>query len=329
MENIKKLIKINKKIYIPIKSCPLCGSSNSKIIRSEKNNFPKKNKKQREFFVIYEKDKVYLKLCRNCDFAYVDRLPKDPSFFYNYYNVAKWDYPVEFKYHGKKDMIKDAKFQIKKFCPKGSLLDIGTLCGAFLNFMSDTYTSTGCELKEGAVAYGRSIGLNIHKGSFDSIKFKKSFDIITLIDVLEHLPNPKKVLSKIFKLLNSKGILYIKVPNGKLQVIKQNLLQALRLSNKGVFQNFCHINHFNHASLSKVLKSIGFEIIEEGYAKAELHNLNLPAPLFKKLKKLLHNSAKKSIFETLNFISNILSVDVGMHIYVIARKPDKYLSKKL
>jgi len=307
---------VDERLYIPIDSCPLCGCLESKIIREEQNNF-----NQDEAMVVYEKEPVFIKLCPNCDFAYVDRLPKDPVFFANLYNKIKYDYEYEFNFYGKKEIYKDIKRQLKKHCATGTLLDIGTWCGTLVKYMDDTYSVVGCEIHKEAAAYGRQVGLDIRTGAFDSVGFdKSSFDVVTIIDVLEHLPNPKQVLEKIFDLLKEGGFLYIKVPNGKAQIKKQDLLKALGLSNKGVGENFIHINHFGHNSLGKVLNGIGFEVVEQGYTKAEIWDLSFPESSITKVKKWSVNAIKSLGTGMVNSISSVSTADLGFNIYVIAKK---------
>lgn len=315
---------IDETIYIPLKSCPLCSAKESKLIKTETNNFYSNNQEEKKFFTVYEKDPVFLQLCQNCDFVYLDKLPKEKIFFEKVYSQVKYDYQHEFKYHGKKDIYEDIKQNLKKYCASGTLLDIGTWCGTLLAFMADAYSTVGCEISEPAANYGKSMGLDIRIGSFDSVNFApQSFDIITIIDVLEHLPEPKNVLNKIFTLLKPGGILYIKVPNIQAQINKQSILQFWNLSSEGVCQNYVHINHFNHKSLTTILSYIGFEVLEAGYTKAEVWDLNFSSKINWKIKKWTTNQIKKSLTATVNLISHISPFDLGFNIYVTARRAQK------
>jgi SAM-dependent methyltransferase len=312
---------IDETLYIPINSCPICGSKDSKVIRTETNDFYGKNEIEKIFFIPYEKDSVFMQLCQSCDFAYIDRLPKEAIFYEKLYGQINYDYAYEFKYHGKKQIHQDIKCQLKKYCPSGSLLDIGTWCGTLLESLADTYSVIGCELSHTAANYGRSVGLDIRIGSFEAVGFSpESFDVITIIDVLEHLPNPNDVLKKIHHLLKDGGILYIKVPNGKAQIKKQTLLQFLKLSHQGVGINFVHINHFSHQSLQQALESLGFEMMEKGYTKAEIWDLSYPQPINQKFKKWTNNLLRNWGTSIASFISYISPIDMGLNIYVIAKK---------
>ncbi len=313
---------VDETLYNYITACPLCGAERCEVIRSEKSTFNSHNEEEKKFFSMYEKDPIYLRQCQSCDFIYTDKLPKDSIFFEKLYSRIKCDYDYEFNYHGKKDIYQDIKQQLQEYCQQGSLLDIGTWCGTLLASMSETYSAVGCEISKEAADYGRSKGLDIRIGSFDQVQFSpESFDIITIIDVLEHLPKPKDVISKILGLLKPGGIVYIKVPNGSAQINKQNLLQSLKLSSVGVANCYVHINHFGHKSLKNVLESVGFEVVELGYTKAEIWDLSHPYTMNVKIKKWIDNQIRKLTTQSASLMSYIVPFDLGLNIYVVAKKP--------
>jgi SAM-dependent methyltransferase len=312
---------IDETLYTPLNTCPLCGNKESELIRVEDNKFSPNNEKEKQFFSQYQKDQIHLMMCQKCHFCYVDKLPKDPLFYEALYSKTQCDYEYEYNYHGKKDIYKDIKRQLNQYCPSGQLLDIGTWCGTLLSFLKNDYSVIGCEISQPAADYAVSIGLDVKVGSFDSVGFEaESFDIITIIDVLEHLPQPKRVLEKIYRLLKPGGIVYIKVPNIQSQINKQNFLQFLRLSSEGVCPNYVHINHFSHESLSSVILSLGFEILEKGYTKAEVWDLTFPEPNNIKRKKWLTNQIRKNVTTVTNSISYLTNVELGFNIYLIAKK---------
>ena len=57
--------------------------------------------------------------------------------------------------------------------------------------------------------------LNVKNSFFEKAGFpQKHFDIITMIDVFEHVTNPRELLKNSLEVLKDDGILCIKVPNG-------------------------------------------------------------------------------------------------------------------
>lgn len=306
---------INEKLYSPITACPVCGKQESRVIKTETNHF------STNLLIQYEADPVYLMQCKNCDFCYTDKLPKDSFFYETLYNLVSYNYEYEHDFHGKRDIYKDIKQKLSKYCPSGSLLDVGSWCGTLLTFMKDTYTAVGCEISQPAASYAKSIGLNVRIGSFDAVDFEsESFDVITIIDVLEHLPQPGGILEKIHRLLKPNGVVYIKVPNIQAQINKQNLLNTFNFSKGGVCTNYVHINHFSHKSLEKILLSLGFEVVEKGYTKAEIWDLSFSDPYSIKFKKFIDNQIRKAVTMTASLISYTSGFDTGFNIYIIAQK---------
>lgn len=98
------------------------------------------------------------------------------------------------------------------------ILDYG--CGTGSNLMQlqglgDTY---GLDVSRQAVAYCRQRGLTsvMHVDPAEEVAtrnpFGVTFDIITLMDVLEHVPDDVSALKRITSLLNHRGIIFVTVP---------------------------------------------------------------------------------------------------------------------
>ncbi|MBI2596284.1 class I SAM-dependent methyltransferase [Candidatus Daviesbacteria bacterium] len=96
------------------------------------------------------------------------------------------------------------------------LLDIGCATG----FLLELAKEKGCD------CYGTEISTfaakeaekkfpgKIYCGDFEKMPYKKTgFDIITMADVIEHLPNPISILQKVKKILKPNGYLIIVTPN--------------------------------------------------------------------------------------------------------------------
>src|SRR5437763_118073 len=60
----------------------------------------------------------------------------------------------------------------------------------------------------------------------------KQYSAVTMIDVLEHIPDPTKTLTTIRKLLSAGGWAAIKVPCGRNQLLKENVRARLTKSHR-------------------------------------------------------------------------------------------------
>jgi SAM-dependent methyltransferase len=105
---------------------------------------------------------------------------------------------------------------VQKYKRRGRLLEIGCAEGLFLDFLRETgnWDTYGVEINWSAVQTARKqLGLNIFHGTLEEARLPdRDFDVVTMWDVLEHLPNPKVTLREIHRLLKPKGILVFRLP---------------------------------------------------------------------------------------------------------------------
>lgn len=101
--------------------------------------------------------------------------------------------------------------------PRGlTLLDIGCSNGLFLaEARAAGFSARGVELSPVTGGFARThFGLDVHTGSWrDAGIAEGSLDVITLFDVIEHMPDPLAELRGIRKLLKRGGLLLQSTPN--------------------------------------------------------------------------------------------------------------------
>ena len=112
-------------------------------------------------------------------------------------------------------MTKNARSRLKtiKFYKKsGSLLDIGCAFGYFVHeAQCFGFEAEGWDVNHKTVKIAQiNTGLPIYQGNdFSKSTLPKKYDVITLFDVIEHLQNPDKYLSKIYQSLKNNGVVVI------------------------------------------------------------------------------------------------------------------------
>ncbi|OGG33826.1 hypothetical protein A3I80_01205 [Candidatus Gottesmanbacteria bacterium RIFCSPLOWO2_02_FULL_40_10] len=146
---------------------------------------------------------------------------------------------------------------IKKFKPRGILLDVGCSYGFYLDvFGKSGFQVQGIELAPIAIKYARNkLRLNILKGDVMTYKFSKRYDIITLYEIIEHIPSPNALFKRIKKLSKSNALLVIQTPN-------INSVYFKLTGNKWFWLLVPqHINLFSVQSLKILLKNHGFQIL--------------------------------------------------------------------
>ena len=100
--------------------------------------------------------------------------------------------------------------------------------------------------------------------SHTSLK-KKEIDLVLMIDVLEHIPNPKRALKELNRISD---YVIFKVPLEKnLIMILANFLTLGKVRKK-IIQRLGHINVYNLRILNKQLENNGFYIISSNYTNS-------------------------------------------------------------
>ncbi len=137
------------------------------------------------------------------------------------------------------------------------LLDIGAATGYFMKIAIDAgYKVTGIDISAVASEKGKKNGLNIFPGTIETFYSRsKKFNVITLLDVLEHVEDPRRHIKLCAKMLDKDGIIVINTPDSgspfaRLLGKRWHLIVPPE-----------HIYYFNRKSLIKLLDEEGFEIV--------------------------------------------------------------------
>ena len=100
--------------------------------------------------------------------------------------------------------------------------------------------------------------------SLDALQFEK-FDVITLVDVLEHLRHPGALLERLRPLMLEETTILLSVPNVAHASVRLELLTGdFRYEEAGILDS-THLKFFTLNSLKTLVQSCGFEINEIDY----------------------------------------------------------------
>ncbi len=158
--------------------------------------------------------------CDHCGLIFVSPIPNESEDIYNKsyfaggeeFGYVDYDRDKEPMKHTFELYLDNMEHVLKR---KGKLLDVGCATGYFMDIAKKRgWEVEGVEISEYAVGLGKSKGLIIHQGTLDNINLpEKSFDAITLLDVVEHLKDPRSVMVKAKKLLKEDGVVVVATPD--------------------------------------------------------------------------------------------------------------------
>ena len=192
-----------------------------------------------------------------------------------------------------------------------TLLDLGCGTGDFLHqAQRDGWTVTGIEPNEGARNLATQKGVSVFVDLFE-IK-KRTYDVISLWHVLEHVEDLDSYLNQLQKLLKPKGVLIVAVPNYKSYDARHYKKYW------AAFDVPRHLWHFSQQSLKKLFFEKKMQIVKTLPMKFDAYYVSLLSEKYK--------SSKSNFLKafSIGFISNLKarsSSEYSSLIYLI--KNDK------
>ena len=179
-------------------NCPLCNS----------NNFRKK----------YVKEGFSIAQCRECSLRYVNPRLRSSQLakLYNEDTISTHTYYVETRSADEKTFNKRLALIEKTLGKKGTLLDIGCNVGTLLFLAKEKgWECHGVDINKKVRPFFKNTGIPLKIGDIFNISFpKNSFDVIVMNDLIEHVPDPHKLLKYVYSLLKKGGFLFLATPDG-------------------------------------------------------------------------------------------------------------------
>jgi len=175
------------------------------------------------------------------------------------------------------------------------LLDVGAHAGRFMYVAQQTgWEVEGVELNpRTAACAARRTGAPVHRVNVQALSpCRTKYAAITLIDVLEHIPEPVALLSNLAPLLEPGEWIAVKVPCGSSQLYKERILSALSTTRKiSLADNLVHVNHFSPRSLAMALERAGFHRVSIRTAAPELLPVQPPS-----LRRSMENAVRLGVY---------------------------------
>ncbi|TBR11713.1 MAG: class I SAM-dependent methyltransferase, partial [Lysobacter sp.] len=164
---------------------------------------------------------------------------------------------------------------VHSHAPTGAWLDIGCSYGWFLQQIASAgYEPYGVEPSLTAWAEAQSLfGERVVNGEFPTVLANNDlparFDVLSTMDVLEHIIDPSEFLQGVRKHCNPLAVFLVKVPSNDGLLFR--LFSAISTSNRNlalsrmwqVDFNYPHWHYYSPASVRLMLAQHGFEVLTE------------------------------------------------------------------
>ena len=158
---------------------------------------------------------------------------------------------------------------INKNSDNCKVLDIGCSSGFFLSIAQKLgMDAFGIEPNQLEAAYAQRNGINVLGSSISSLDHNQSFDLITLWDVLEHIPNPVDYIQSLIKYLNPNGLIFVQVPSS------DSLAAKIMREHCNMFDGVEHLTLFSKRSLNIAFSAAGLELAAYGTVISEAYAIN-------------------------------------------------------
>ncbi len=236
-----------------VDTCPLCGGVDFELL------YPSTLFKKREAASQYNCTSHGLGIhpdifqCRACSMVFNEAAPGAIDVAGEYEQVEDPEY-LEQRESRRLTFNRELD-EIEVVHSVGDLLDVGCYTGFFLECARERgWNVSGVEPSRWAAEYGRDkLGIDIFNGPIERYDLDRDFDVVTMWDVLEHVPNPVEVL----RLLRSRVR-----PDGLLVFATHNLDTAVARVLGKHFPLFMemHTVHFNNRTMQMLLEQTGFRL---------------------------------------------------------------------
>lgn len=144
---------------------------------------------------------------------------------------------------------------IKKYASGKILYDVGCGDGKLLSRLSEQWDKHGIEPGQKAVEKCHDLGLNVILGTPISIKANSVCDVVTCIDVIEHMLDPVSEIKSMYQMLKPDGIILLFTGNPECLTARLAGAQWVYLHYVG------HVSILSKRALRVILEQTGFDVV--------------------------------------------------------------------
>jgi len=233
--------------------CPLCGLSTA----------------IHKWHVRFRDEEFNYVICKSCELIYISPLPLLDEVLVAYHEeslqyIYQEDYfsfleRCEDKDGSPTQMLRLIEHYLQSSSSESIVaLDVGAGSGNLLNNMRDKFgwQVEGIEPAPYSERAAKKYNLNIHNVSLEEFETEHHFDVITMMSVIEHTPDPVMMLRKVHSLAKKDGLLVLETPNA------DSLMANLWQSRWPALLPPAHMIMFTPKTMNKLLVDTGFKPVK-------------------------------------------------------------------
>ncbi len=234
---------VNEKIEWETISCPVCDG----------DSFAALFKKNDEPFVI----------CNDCALVLINPRPSYDKIKQIYGNDYSRDYAKKAASKLKRS-LRRVRLITKNFVSSGRWLDVGCSAGFVVKVAQDNnFDAFGIDIEPWGINYGKThLQLkNLTAGTIEEQAYPdKYFNVISLYDVIEHVPNLNVLVKELKRILATTGVIHIITPDIGHRCVTKPLAdwKAIKPSE--------HLYYFNKATLNKLFNKHGLTVVKTQFS---------------------------------------------------------------
>jgi 2-polyprenyl-3-methyl-5-hydroxy-6-metoxy-1,4-benzoquinol methylase len=262
-------LNFSKKPYESVVECDLCGGKKFSLVGSFdsaewdliKKYYLENEEENNPFLKIPQK--FNLLKCNSCGLSFVNPRINDDvvnRFYREYFSGKYRDYIHSYDSLFREDVYREYFKMIKPFLPSivanKKFLDIGCATGEFMKVVSENgFSSMGIDVVSDSLKKAKNYGEVLIGDALEQLEKirEKSLFLVVMVDSIEHLASPRRVLELVNEKMEEGGIIFIETPN---------------LENGSDIMSR-HFHLFSQDTIVLALKKCGFEtvLIKKGGGK--------------------------------------------------------------
>lgn len=239
----------------------------------------------------------------------------DEELYQKFYKVET----IHWWFSARREIIYDFIINFIKLNNNSNILDYGCGTGGILEIISKKFQNIyGTDLSKSAIEFCKKRNLSnvFHLNDINLKNYNQFFDLITVLDVIEHIDDDIGTLVKLRKYLKSKGLVLITVPAYQFLFGPYDILTQ-------------HKRRYTKKHLSKIVTQSGYEIIKISYFNTFLSPLMILSRIISNFTGWNNdtnipfsclNSFLKFIFGIEKYFLRFFSFPFGISIICLAKK---------